>query len=231
MPRKSYHHGDLRSALLAASEAIICEEGVEGFTLRKAAKLAAVSPGAPSHHFKGTKGLLTAVAIGVYERLGKELEILPESEVAAANLRTQASGYITFAANNPGLFRLICRIDLIDCRDPGLLGASFDALVRFANAAAAYFGQEPPERSNRAFRPYLASALATAHGLAHMILEGRPAILIDTPDPAKAFIETLLPSIMLATWPDKPSPNSRSALPRKGAPACRPPGGCNRGAL
>ena len=42
--RDSYHHGDLRSALISAAEEIIAAEGVEGFTLRKAARKAGVSP-------------------------------------------------------------------------------------------------------------------------------------------------------------------------------------------
>lgn len=201
--RDNYHHGDLKTALVEASESIIRADGVEGFTLRKAAKSAGVSPGAPSHHFNGTKGLLTAVAIRVFKNLGTELNALPLSGIAAQDLRTQALGYVTFAARNPGLFRLICRVDLIDFQDPDFIQASFDALTRYAQAAEAYFGQPPSDIRKRVFRPYMASAMATAHGLAHMVIEGRPALLLDTPDPANTFIETLLPSVLLATWPDQ----------------------------
>ncbi|MFT8462836.1 TetR/AcrR family transcriptional regulator [Acetobacter persici] len=200
--REKYHHGDLKTALIEASEGIIREEGVEGFTLRKAAKAAGVSPGAPSHHFNGTKGLLTAVAIRVFKRLEAELNALPFSGIAAQDLRTQALGYVTFAAHNPGLFRLICRVDLVDFKDPDFIQASFDALTRYAQAAAAYFGQETPDLHRRVFRPHMASAMATAHGLAHMVIEGRPAVLLDASDPVSTFIETMLPSVLLATWPD-----------------------------
>lgn len=200
--REKYHHGDLKTALIEASEDIIREEGVEGFTLRKAAKAAGVSAGAPSHHFNGTKGLLTAVAIRVFKRLEAKLNALPFSGIAAQDLRTQALGYVTFAAHNPGLFRLICRVDLVDFKDPDFIQASFDALTRYAQAAAAYFGQETPDLHRRVFRPHMASAMATAHGLAHMVIEGRPAVLLDTSDPVSTFIETMLPSVLLATWPD-----------------------------
>ncbi|MFT8674431.1 MAG: TetR/AcrR family transcriptional regulator [Acetobacter sp.] len=201
--RDNYHHGDLKMALIMASEALIREDGVEGFTLRKAARRAGVSPGAPSHHFDGTKGLLTAVAIRVFEQLYTELSILPSCGVAAVDLRTQAEGYVTFAVRNAGLFRLICRVDLIDCKNPDFIRASYDALKRYGNAAAAYFRQEPPDPSNHVFRPYLASALAIAHGLAHMILEGRAALLFDTADPSQTFVETTLPAVLLAAWPDQ----------------------------
>ncbi|MEE8662708.1 MAG: TetR/AcrR family transcriptional regulator [Acetobacter sp.] len=200
--QKRYHHGDLKTALIVAAEDIIRTEGVEGFTLRKAAKSAGVSPGAPSHHFSGTKGLLTAIAIRTFEKLGAELNALPSSGIPAQDLRTQALGYVKFAAFNPGLFRLICRVDLVDFKDPAFMQASFEALTRYGHAAAAYFGQEPPDVNKRVFRPHMASAMATAHGLAHMVIEGRPALFLDTPDPSSMFIETMLPSILLATWPD-----------------------------
>ncbi|MBS1095167.1 TetR/AcrR family transcriptional regulator [Gluconobacter wancherniae] len=200
--RANYHHGDLKIALIVAAEAIIRTEGVEGFTLRKAARSAGVSPSAPSHHFSGTKGLLTAVAVRTFEKLGSELSALPSSGMPAQDLRTQALGYVKFAAINPGLFRLICRVDLIDFKDPAFMQASFDALSRYGHAAAAYFGQEAPDVNKRVFRPHMASAMATAHGLAHMVIEGRPALLLDTPDPDSMFIETMLPSVLLATWPD-----------------------------
>ncbi|MCX2563014.1 TetR/AcrR family transcriptional regulator [Acetobacter thailandicus] len=200
--RDNYHHGDLKMALIEAAEAIIQAEGVDGFTLRKAARSAGVSPGAPSHHFSGTKGLLTAVAIRTFEKLGGELNALPSSGIPAQDLRTQALGYVKFAAFNPGLFRLICRVDLIDFKDPAFMQASFAALTQYGHAAAAYFGQEPPDVNKRVFRPYMASAMAIAHGLAHMVTEGRPALFLDTPDPDSMFIETMLPSVLLATWPD-----------------------------
>ncbi|MBS1066892.1 TetR/AcrR family transcriptional regulator [Gluconobacter kondonii] len=201
--RSSYHHGDLKAALIEASEEIIRAEGVEGFTLRKVAKSAGVSPGAPSHHFSGTRGLLTAVAIRVFKHLGSELNVLSHSGIPAQDLRTQALGYVKFAARHPGLFRLICRVDLIDFKDPDLMQASFEAMASYGHAAAAYFGYEPPDPQKRIFRPHMASAMATAHGLAHMVIEGRPALLFETPDPVGTFIETALPSILLATWPDR----------------------------
>src|SRR5260221_4014197 len=61
--RKTYHHGDLRRQLIAAAERIIVERGVEGFTLREAARRVGVSPAAPSHHFKDAKELLTEMAL------------------------------------------------------------------------------------------------------------------------------------------------------------------------
>src|SRR5690606_36808708 len=54
-----YHHGDLRRALLAATEELLEAEGIEAFTLREVARRAGVSHGAPAHHFGDVRGLLS----------------------------------------------------------------------------------------------------------------------------------------------------------------------------
>lgn len=41
---RTYHHGALREALIDAAESILEERGVEGFSLRDAARRAGVSP-------------------------------------------------------------------------------------------------------------------------------------------------------------------------------------------
>src|SRR6201995_6172875 len=68
------HPGDLAGQLVAAAEAIILERGVDGFTLREAARRAGVSPAAPAHHFKDSKGLLTEVARLGFQEFGDALE-------------------------------------------------------------------------------------------------------------------------------------------------------------
>ena len=65
---RPYHHGDLREKLVAAAEAIILERGVDGFSLREAARRAGVSPAAPAHHFGDTQGLLSEVALRGFRR-------------------------------------------------------------------------------------------------------------------------------------------------------------------
>jgi AcrR family transcriptional regulator len=66
-PAQGYHHGDLRAALIDAAKALIAERGVDGFSLRAAARRAGVSAAAPAHHFGDVRGLLTAVATGAFD--------------------------------------------------------------------------------------------------------------------------------------------------------------------
>ena len=52
-PRKGgYHHGDLRNALLAAALKLVSKHGVEGFSLREAARVVGVSAAAAYRHFE-----------------------------------------------------------------------------------------------------------------------------------------------------------------------------------
>ncbi len=58
---KTYHHGDLRNALIVAAAELIEESGSLGFTMADAARRAGVSNAAPYRHFKDKEALLDAV--------------------------------------------------------------------------------------------------------------------------------------------------------------------------
>jgi AcrR family transcriptional regulator len=90
-PRDSYHHGDLREALLTAAEQLLHEEGLQGLTLRACARRAGVSHAAPKHHFEDLSDLLSEVAARSFDRLAERLEAAraalgdePDERVAAA---------------------------------------------------------------------------------------------------------------------------------------------------
>lgn len=61
-PRKSYHHGNLREALVEATLSLIEAKGPFGFTLAEAARVAGVSAAAPYRHFKGREDLIEEAA-------------------------------------------------------------------------------------------------------------------------------------------------------------------------
>src|SRR5687767_6451184 len=66
---RPYHHGDLRAALLLATDQLIRERGLGEVSLREVARRAQVSHGAPAHHFGNKAGLVTAFAAQGFDRL------------------------------------------------------------------------------------------------------------------------------------------------------------------
>ena len=58
MPKRGYHHGNLRQALIDAALPLIEEKSPQGFTLSEAAKAAGVTPAAVYRHFQGREDLM-----------------------------------------------------------------------------------------------------------------------------------------------------------------------------
>src|SRR5271163_3422463 len=76
--RDRYHHGDLRSALVAAGRELLAERGLNGFTLRECARKAGVSHAAPAHHFPTIGDLLSEIAATGFEELTSSMQRFAE---------------------------------------------------------------------------------------------------------------------------------------------------------
>src|SRR5271169_5782294 len=111
---KSYHHGALRPALIAAGEAVLAERGLEGFSLRETARRAGVSASAPAHHFGDARGLLTAIAELALRDLTEELEVAAREPVRSDRLKKLATAYVQFAVRQRARFDLMWRSTLLD---------------------------------------------------------------------------------------------------------------------
>lgn len=115
--RTAYHHGNLRDALIAAAIELIAHDGAEKLSVREAAKLVGVSPGAPFRHFPNRAALLTAVAEQATEKLRTQVE---QALLAHADqpplVRFGAIGhtYLQWAKAHPTHFRVISDRALID---------------------------------------------------------------------------------------------------------------------
>ncbi|HEY2180853.1 MAG TPA: TetR/AcrR family transcriptional regulator [Solirubrobacteraceae bacterium] len=106
---RPYHHGSLRSALLAAAERTVRERGVEALSLRELARELGVSHGAPRRHFPDRQALLDALAESGFERLGVELRAAADrgGEEFQPRLEATAAAYIRFATADPALLDLM----------------------------------------------------------------------------------------------------------------------------
>nr|WP_314256789.1 TetR/AcrR family transcriptional regulator [uncultured Devosia sp.] len=195
--RDSYHHGELKSALIEAAASIIRESGIEGFSLRQAARRAGVSPSAPSHHFGTAKGLLTEVALNGYETLATYLNQVELSDDLAEDMSAITTRYVQFALDHPGLFRLMFRNDLVDRKDKRYDEASGKAFMGFASLASRF--RQERKILDLEDREVLFSLWTAIHGMAHLVLEEKASVLFKTTD-SRDFMEKRLPGMLRAFW-------------------------------
>src|SRR4051795_2187601 len=71
--RATYHHGDLRAALVTAALELVAEKGVPGLSVAEAARRAGVSSAAPYRHFSSRTALLSAAATVAGRRLSEQM--------------------------------------------------------------------------------------------------------------------------------------------------------------
>jgi AcrR family transcriptional regulator len=133
-PRRPYHHGNLRRALLKEALATIRDRGVEGLTLRDIGARAGVSRSAIYRHFADKRALLNAVAVEGFRALRQELIAAWETGGRGdAAFFAMGVAYVHYAVGNPSHYRVMFGgfVDP-DCRDPALASeaeGAFQALV------------------------------------------------------------------------------------------------------
>ena len=204
--RATYHHGDLRAALIQAADDIIAEGGIEAFSLRAAAKRAGVSPGAPAHHFGSAKGLLTEVALLAFERLGRATEEVGHSDDVTADIRALSLAFVTFVLDHPGHFRLMFRSDLVNRDDPRYPEISMKQGMRLDRAVAAYQGKSEADPNRFEDAADIFCGMATLYGLASLILEGKAAHFFQDAT-SQDFAQKELPRVLEHLYPYKDKPH------------------------
>lgn len=168
-PRATYHHGDLRVALLAAARALLDEGGVPALTLREVARRTGVTPAATYRHFADKEALLVALAVQGFEEFHAVMRAAHEGNPGAAGAAFAHMGvaYVRFAVEHPGLFRLMFGPAVADrSRSPELLATIAASTALFQS------GQKGSARA-KTFDPVAAlQAWATVHGLATLAIDG-----------------------------------------------------------
>lgn len=118
----SYHHGNLRDALLRRAARVIADHGVEAVSLRGLARDLGVSHAAPQRHFADRSTLLAELA---KEGFRRSLDAMQEGANEAgddpiARYRSLGRAYVRFACEDPAYFRAINHPDVSDLADQSL---------------------------------------------------------------------------------------------------------------
>ncbi|OKI29340.1 hypothetical protein A6A07_23390 [Streptomyces sp. CB03911] len=206
LENRTYHHGNLRAALVEAGVQLARTGGPSAVVLRAVSREAGVSHNAAYRHFADHQDLLAAVAARCMEQLGllmteRTARVAPDEPAPRAWARLAAVGraYIDFALTEHGWFRTAFsgatphggtprggapagpRPDDAGTDPYALLGARLDELVRA--------GALPAER--RPGAEY--AAWSAVHGLAGLLVDGP---LRDLPaDQVQVAIETVLATV------------------------------------
>jgi AcrR family transcriptional regulator len=105
---RSYHHGDLRRALLDEALATIRADGIEGVTLRDIGGRLGVSRTALYRHFADKRALLVAVATEGFRMLREQLVAAwEEGGRGDAAFHAMGVAYVHFAVDNPSHYRVM----------------------------------------------------------------------------------------------------------------------------
>jgi AcrR family transcriptional regulator len=172
--RRSYHHGNLREALVEATLELAREVGPENVSVREAARRAGVSPGAPFRHFADRTALMTAVAEEATRRLVAEID----ASLAAATTddpleryRILGDAYLRWAAENPTSFAIVSQRRLIDYEGSPSLGPDNDGIQARMNELLREALRRGVLRSSE-LRLIQVASRALVYGLARMQTDG-----------------------------------------------------------
>ena len=110
MPKKkTYHHGDLKNALIKAGVEILAKDGVSGLSLRKVAMKAGVSHAAPYAHFTDKQSLIAAISTEGFRQLYERVSVVAEKyrSQPEKQLVEAAWAYVEFALDDRDRFKVM----------------------------------------------------------------------------------------------------------------------------
>jgi len=168
---KSATRDDVRAEILEASIQLMNEGGLGALSMREVARRAGVSHQAPYHYFADRGAILAELAGEGFDRLYDYMV----SAVGLARDRTGRSralgeAYIRFALNNPEVFRLMFRCEMVDLKNYPEAKQRADRCFQYvAETLGAPVGAD---KMSADLVPVIA-AWSTAHGLATLMLEGK----------------------------------------------------------
>ena len=186
----------LDERLVEVALKILAEEGIEALTLRKVAREAGVSHGAPQRHFRSLADLLAEVAARGFRLLsttiGAAANAFPAGADPLERLRAAGRAYVEAAVAHSDLFALMFRPETLDITNAAFVqesSAAFDELLRHVRAA-----QEAGWHAERDTRLLAGSVWAAVHGFATLWAQGAFA----GPVPGASLEDALTTTLELA---------------------------------
>jgi AcrR family transcriptional regulator len=171
-PERSYHHGDLKAALIEGAIELIGERGARRFSLAELSRRLGVTVAAPYRHFADRDELLAAVAVRALQAFAEALAAQSsDADPPEQRLAAMARGYVRFAAEQPALFSVVFGLGLDKKRRHPELRDAYEELEGvFAQCVAALCPEDADAAED------LGDAIeAAAHGYAALLTDGSEA--------------------------------------------------------
>lgn len=189
MPKRGYHHGNLRQALIEAALTLVEERGPTGFTLSEAAKTAGVTPAAVYRHFEGREDLIAACALEGYRIFGDLMEHAFNGGQPSALAAFERTGraYLAFARKYPGHYITMFESGISIQRTPDHYAAASRALGVLEEAAGRLAARLPEDHRPP---PQMVSShiWALCHGVVELFARGSPGT--QAPFPPEDLLES-----------------------------------------
>lgn len=189
MPKRGYHHGNLKQALIEATLKLIEDKGPTGFTVAEAAKLAGVTPAAVYRHFEGREALIAECALQGHRIFGDLMEHAYADGHPTALKAFEATGraYLAFARKFPGHYMAMFESGVNLQANP-VLATAADRSRGVLEQAALKLSEHIPEDKRPPATMFSSHIWAMSHGVVELFARGTPGG--KSPFPPEDLLET-----------------------------------------
>jgi AcrR family transcriptional regulator len=138
-PLNTYHHGDLRDALVQAALAEAEQGGPEAISIKALAKKLGVSQPAPYRHFADREALLAAVTAEAFRQFSALMRESIRKPSKRSKLSRFAQATLSFGLRRNGIYRLMFASRTMACaaKDSELHAAKMETLALLLEALEA----------------------------------------------------------------------------------------------
>ncbi|MFT4823717.1 MAG: AcrR family transcriptional regulator [Halioglobus sp.] len=207
LPKTSYHHGDLRCALLDAALDIISEHGPRQLTIREVARKVGVSHTAPYRHFANKDDLIVAVVKQGFELMHQTMQ---EAKAAAepdplSQFAASGTAYIDFALDHRAYYRVMYSGDLLSSTGQHTLqhttSETFADVVNDIRTCQELNIIRPGDPTLQAL-----TLLSSIHGFVTMVIDNRVSALLGDQYPLQEVRDAMLAAIFEGIGADMSDP-------------------------
>ena len=193
--RSTYHHGDLKNALIQAGIEIVAAEGVYGLTLRKVAKRAGVSHNAPYAHFEDKQALIAAIALEGHLKIHTLIEkvVAKHPDEPLKQLVNLAWAYVQFGLESPAHYKITFS-GLIENEKnyPRFVEVSQDSLKLLQKIVGECKRAGVLNANDQTVGLLAVTAWSVIHGLVSLTIEGQVPTRIRQQNPPRAMVVAAL---------------------------------------